>query len=54
MTAIAGNLPNYEEALRAVYAKDKKAFLSLVRDWPGDIRDHPKRLATPVWEAQVK
>jgi hypothetical protein len=38
LTAIAGNLPNYEEASRALYAVDREHFESLIRDWPGDIQ----------------
>ncbi|MBX3020266.1 MAG: DUF2239 family protein [Bdellovibrionales bacterium] len=50
MSTLAGDLPNYEEALRALYAKDKRKFQALTREWPGDIRDYTKRLAGPVWE----
>jgi hypothetical protein len=49
MTALAGDLPNYEEALRALYAKEKTFFQSLIRKWPEDIRDHSKKLSMPVW-----
>ena len=49
MSALGGDLPNYEEALRALYAKDKKKFQSLVREWPSDIRDHAKGLAEEAW-----
>jgi hypothetical protein len=49
MSALAGNLPQYEEALRALYAKDKKKFQALLRDWPADVRDHAKKLAAPAW-----
>ncbi len=50
MTAIAGDLTNYEEALRALYAKDKETFQSSIVSWPEDIRVHVKMLAAPVWE----
>jgi hypothetical protein len=40
MTIMAGNLPNYEEALRAFYSRDRKHFEELIADWPKDIRDH--------------
>lgn len=49
MTALAGNLANYEEALRALFAKDKKTFQTLIREWPEDIRDHAKKLAAQAW-----
>jgi hypothetical protein len=44
MTAMAGNLPGYEEASRALYARDKKRFHKFIRDWPRDVRLHAKRL----------
>src|SRR6185369_5802815 len=34
ITALAGDLPGYEEALRALYADDRTAFAGLTRDWP--------------------
>jgi hypothetical protein len=49
MTAMAGNLPDYEEALRALYAKDKKAFQGRIHSWPKDVREHAKKLAGPAW-----
>lgn len=49
MTAIAGNFPNYEEALRALYAKDKKNFQNQIREWPEDVQAHSKKLATDIW-----
>ncbi|MBX3032980.1 MAG: DUF2239 family protein [Bdellovibrionaceae bacterium] len=49
MSVLAGNLPHYEEALRALYAKDKKKFQAMTRDWPADVREHAKSLAAPVW-----
>jgi hypothetical protein len=49
LTAIAGNLPGYEEATRALYRQDWPAFHSLTAGWPGDIRTHADRL---IREAQ--
>lgn len=45
MTAMAGNQPGYEEALRALYAGRRAPFERLIRDGPGDIRVHVERLA---------
>jgi uncharacterized protein len=45
MTALAGNLSNYEESLRALYASDATRFYELVDGWPADIRNHIKKLA---------
>jgi hypothetical protein len=45
MSAMAGNLPNFEEASRALFADDRRRFLSLIAGWPADIRDHIVKLA---------
>jgi hypothetical protein len=44
MWAMAGNLPGFEEASRALFASDRKRFEDLIRDWPQDIREHLARL----------
>jgi hypothetical protein len=49
LTAIAGDLPNYEEALRALFSKDEKKFKKLLTDWPRDIKSHALKLAVPVF-----
>jgi hypothetical protein len=56
MSAMAGNLPGFEEASRALFADDRRRFASLIAAWPGDIRDHIVRLAfsgDPVDPANV-
>lgn len=45
MSVAAGNLPGYEEALRALYKKDRKAFLAQSGAWPADVKAHALRLA---------
>jgi hypothetical protein len=45
MTAMAGDLPHYEEATRALFAKDAGRLRALVADWPGDLARHALRLA---------
>ena len=50
MSAIAGDLPHYEEALRALYAKDEKNFKAQIRDWPEDIKNALKKFSKPVFE----
>jgi hypothetical protein len=45
MSAMAGNLPNFEEASRALFANDRERFNDLVAGWPGDVRDHAAKLA---------
>jgi hypothetical protein len=44
MTAMAGNRPGYEEASRALFARDVPRFLDLIRRWPPDIRSHLTRM----------
>lgn len=45
MSAVAGNLPRFEEATRALFAYDRRKFAQLVADWPEDVRDFAVRLA---------
>lgn len=45
MSTMAGNLANFEEASRALFAHDRRRFAGLIADWPADIRDHVVRLA---------
>jgi len=44
MSAIAGNLPGFEEAARALFAADHKRLEDLVRGWPDDVQAHLMRL----------
>jgi len=45
MSAMAGNLPGFEEATRALFAGDPGRFDSLVAPWPIDIRNHAQTLS---------
>ena len=45
MSAMAGNLPGFEEASRTLFADDRRRFVALIAAWPGDIRDHIVKLA---------
>jgi hypothetical protein len=45
MTALAGDLPGYEEATRALYADDRTRFVQIAAAWPKDVRNHTLRLA---------
>jgi hypothetical protein len=40
LSAMAGNLPGYEEVTRALYARDRERVGELVNAWPSDIRSH--------------
>jgi hypothetical protein len=44
-SAIAGDFPNYEEAMRALFAGDLAKFAELMAAWPGDVREHAMMLA---------
>jgi hypothetical protein len=46
MLAMAGNEPGFEEALRALYANDPARFSALTEEWPADVREHTRRLAS--------
>lgn len=45
MSAIAGDLPGFEEATRALFADDAPRFAEQVGAWPCDVRDYASRLA---------
>ncbi len=46
MSAMAGNLPGFEESARALFAGDRKRFDSLVDSWPPNVRDYARKLAS--------
>jgi hypothetical protein len=43
LSAMAGNLPGYEEASRALYAGNRARVEDLIRHWPADIRTYLMR-----------
>ena len=45
MSAMAGNLPSYEEAVRALFAGQPEQFGAITETWPVDVRDHARMLA---------
>lgn len=45
MSAVAGDLPGYEEATRALFADDRARFTDVVARWPGDLGEHAVTLA---------
>jgi hypothetical protein len=45
MSALAGNLPGFEEATRALFAYDRRSFVELIAAWPEDVRDYAVQLA---------
>jgi uncharacterized protein len=45
MSGIAGDLPGFEEATRALFAHDPMRFAEHIRSWPKDVRHHASKLA---------
>ncbi|HKJ85056.1 MAG TPA: DUF2239 family protein [Spirochaetia bacterium] len=50
MWAMAGDLPNFEEASRALYQHDWDSLRELIGGWPVDIRDHIEFMLAPESE----
>jgi len=48
MSAMAGNLRDFEEASRALFADDRQRFTALIASWPPDIRDHVVKLVERI------
>ncbi|WP_082448357.1 DUF2239 family protein [Xylophilus sp. Leaf220] len=49
VSAIAGNLPGYEDALRALFVGDRKRFDMSTSAWPEDVRDYARARASGAW-----
>jgi hypothetical protein len=48
MSSLAGDLPGFEEATRALFAADPARFREQVAAWPADVRDHAVAMAFPA------
>ncbi len=48
MLALAGDLPGFEEASRALFAGDAAAFAGHLRQWPADVGDYLASLSEQV------
>jgi uncharacterized protein len=53
MSAMAGNRPHFEDAIRALFAGNAEHFEQLIAEWPADVRDHAARLATPAFRCEA-
>ncbi len=51
MSVMAGDLPGFEEAARALFRKDQPGFEAQIAAWPTDVRDHAARLAAEALRA---
>lgn len=50
MSAMAGDLPGYEEANRALYAGKREPFEESIQGWPSDIRTHLLKMAQDAFQ----
>lgn len=53
LLAMGGDLPGYEEALRALFAGKRERFAALLAHWPADVRDHALRLAAGAFPGEA-
>ncbi len=53
MSAMAGNRPHFEEAIRALFAPDRAMFQKLIAEWPDDVRDHAAALAERAFPREI-
>lgn len=49
MSAMAGDLPGFEEAARALFAVTSEKFNEIVTTWPDDIRKHVQQLSGSIF-----
>jgi hypothetical protein len=49
-TALVGNAPGYEEAMRALYAGQKDEFAAHIEAWPADVRAELEALTADAFE----
>ncbi len=52
MTAMAGDAPGFEEAIRALFAADARRFEERTSHWPDDVREHAQMLATEAFREE--
>ncbi|MGE8448463.1 MAG: DUF2239 family protein [Comamonas sp.] len=49
MQAMAGDLPGFDEACRALFAHKQSAFLLQTQAWPDDVQAYLHQLSRPIW-----
>ncbi|HSV58598.1 MAG TPA: DUF2239 family protein [Variovorax sp.] len=49
MTEMAGDLPGFEEAARALFAGDAAQFALRIELWPEDLKNYLRQLSTAAW-----
>lgn len=50
LSAMAGNYPGFEAAIRALYAGDRQGFEAGMTDWPEAVVAYSNRLANEGWD----
>jgi uncharacterized protein len=50
LSTMAGHRPQYEEAIRALFAGDRSSFQMQMADWPADIRNHADRVSSAAFD----
>lgn len=50
ISATAGNEPGFEEVSRALFAGDKDRFMALMKNWPGDVREHALAMGAEAFD----
>lgn len=45
MSALAGDMPGFEEAIRALFAGNLERFATMIDPWPLDIQNHIRRIS---------
>ena len=52
MSEMAGDLPGFEEACRALFAHQYQPFVLHTQSWPSDVLAYLHRLSSPVWQSE--
>ncbi|HEY4260432.1 MAG TPA: DUF2239 family protein [Schlesneria sp.] len=53
LSSIGGNLSDFEEVTRALFAGDRARFHELTESWPKDIRNYGRQMATAAFVPEV-
>jgi hypothetical protein len=54
LTALAGDLARFEDAIRYLYRRDKKRFRETIHGWPEDLVQHTLILASDAFGGEAK
>ncbi len=54
MSVMAGDLPGFEEAARALFSGNELQFHAMVASWPADVQSHAKQLASSTFTIAVE